>query len=194
MDPRFLRSRSRLRESVIAIASERSIDSVSVAQICREAGVTRDTFYRHASSPLDLLSATLTDEITLAITPELGPDGTLGGRNGLRSGERALLTHVAARAAVYRNALNPTLPSLLRGNFESVIRGVLVKHLRTFPAALPSAVDAQDVAAVEMVAAYAASGTVGAIERWLMIPDLDVESGVRTILASAPEFWFEENE
>ena len=41
-----------------------------------------------------------------------------------------------------------------------------------------------------MFAAYAASGTVGAIEAWLVSGDLDdTDAATQAILAASPEWW-----
>lgn len=114
----------------------------------------------------------------------------MSGLADFRAGEHALLTHVAGRAVVYRNALDPQLLAPLRANLERVIRDYLRDHLSRHPENLPVGIEAEDLSAVGVVAAYAAAGTVGAVEAWLAEEPLDVERGVRLILAASPEFWF----
>ncbi|WP_327436570.1 MULTISPECIES: hypothetical protein [unclassified Streptomyces] len=186
MDSRFLRSQRSLRTAVLQLAAEQSPQSLSVAAVCRVAGVTRDTFYRHAGSPVDLLASALGEEIAEVV----GGYGDMSGLADFRAGEHALLTHVAGRAVVYRNALDPQLLAPLRANLERVIRDYLRDHLSRHPENLPVGIEAEDLSAVGVVAAYAAAGTVGAVEAWLAEEPLDVERGVRLILAASPEFWF----
>ena len=56
MDARARRSRESLRRAVIALSGRMPIATVTASAICLEAGVTRDTFYRHAANPEDLLA------------------------------------------------------------------------------------------------------------------------------------------
>jgi len=191
MDPRFLRSREALRKTIYEMASRRSITEISVAELCRAAGVTRDTFYRHASSPTNLLSDLLVEDIeTVTNDFRLREDDDLPIR-GFAAAERALLGHVATHAAVYRTAMQPHLIAPLRDNLERIIRMVLEEHLLEHPEVRPKGVDANDAAASRLLASYASSGTVGAIESWLRESELDIDRGVRLILAASPQFWFE---
>jgi AcrR family transcriptional regulator len=195
VDPRFRRSRDALRAAVLEAAAVEPVGSLSVADLCRAAGVTRDTFYRHAASPEALLADTLGDEVRAVTEAGQDAEGGVQLAGGFRAAERALLTHVAARATVYRNAMRPVLPALLRANFERVLREALVAHLRRYPETVPPPADARDERDLLILAGYAATGTLGAIEAWLGGEDghggeLDVDRGVRLILAASPGFWF----
>lgn len=44
-----------LKESILKILKEKELDSISVAELCREAGVNRATFYRHYEIPKDVV-------------------------------------------------------------------------------------------------------------------------------------------
>jgi len=109
---------------------------------------------------------------------------------GFRGAERALLAHVAEYAATYRNAMEPQLAAPLRANLEGLIRESLVRHLQRYPETLPPVVDPSDRTAVELIAAFSAAGTVGAVEVWLGEEPLDVDRGVELVLAASPRFWF----
>lgn len=189
-DPRFLRSQERLRAAVLELAAGRSAESITVAELCRAAGVTRDTFYRHAESPVALLVAALGERFEAAAVAHQDADGGVSAEGGFPRAERAVLEHVLQHREVYRAAIAPVLLAPLRAALERSIAEVLVAHLRRHPETLPDGVEAEDDEALELVAGYAAAGTVGAIERWLQGPDPDVERGVRLILAASPSFWF----
>ncbi|MFD1713707.1 TetR/AcrR family transcriptional regulator [Amnibacterium flavum] len=190
MDPRFKRSRDLLRAAVYELAGERPITEVSVSDLCRRAGVSRDTFYRHASSPLVLLTDSLAAEV-MALAESYGdlPARSADGSSVFDPAERALLSHIAEHATVYRNALQPQIVAPLRASLEGMIRASLLEHVRRHPEILPDAVRAADEQTLTMLAAYAASGTVGAIEIWLAGDDLDVDRGSAVILAASPEWW-----
>ncbi|WP_243229660.1 TetR family transcriptional regulator [Microbacterium sp. CIAB417] len=181
MDARARRSRESLRRAVLTLASLVPITEVSVSAICREAGVTRDTFYRHADSPADLLADALAAEIAevMQVLPETDAIG---------DGERALIGHVHRRAAVYRGAMRPSLAAPVRSTLESSIRSGLELWTRLHPGILPAAF-VDDDAALRLAIAYAAAGTVGAIEEWLRQEDDDIDRAVELILAASSEWW-----
>lgn len=193
MDPRYLRSQTALRTAVHRLASEQSISEISVAQLCREAGVTRDTFYRHASSPLVLLADMLGSEIERVVGAYQNEAGAIRDGADFPAAERALLAHVVDNIAVYRAAMEPRMLAPLRHNFEHTIRLGLLAYLGEHPEILPAGVAADDESAARLLASYAASGTVGAIESWVLDAEPgvapDIDRGVRLILAASPQFW-----
>jgi AcrR family transcriptional regulator len=181
MDARSRRSRESLRGAVLTLAARIPIRQVTASAICLEAGVTRDTFYRHAANPEDLLADALSAEIDeiMARLPDVDAIG---------DAERALLTHVLARADVYRGAMNPILAAPVRAVIEGSIRSGLLVWAELHPHIVPVDI-AGDASAMRIAVSYAAAGTVGAIEEWVRSGDSDVESAVRMILAASPEWW-----
>ncbi|MWB98508.1 hypothetical protein [Agromyces seonyuensis] len=180
MDARTARTRARLRASVLALADRTPLAELTVAEVCADADVVRDTFYRHASDVQALLADALGAEIDAHIAE-------LGSRAGMEAAERALLEHVAERARVYRGAMRPTLAPAVRATLEDEIRRGLREWIRLHPEIdAPGAVDDFDR---EIAVAYAAGGTVAAIELWLRVDGEDVASATRAILAATPEWW-----
>ena len=45
-----------LQEGLLRLLEVKSLDKISVTELCRESGINRATFYNHYTSPLDLLS------------------------------------------------------------------------------------------------------------------------------------------
>src|SRR5690606_16216548 len=174
-------SREKLRATVIALAAGTPITEITASAICREAGVTRDTFYRHANSPVDLLADALAAEIDAVMT-------VLPESDAIGDGERVLLEHIRRRADVYRGAMHPLLAAPVRSNLERSIRGGLELWARLHPRIIPAVLD-DDQMAMRMAIAYAAAGTVGAIEEWLRSGETDIERAVEVILAASPEWW-----
>lgn len=181
MDARSRRSRELLRAAVLDLAGRMPIADVTVSAICVEAGVTRDTFYRHAESPVDLLADALSAEIAEAM--EILPR-----TDAIGDAERALLEHVARRADVYRGAMHPLLAAPVRSNLERSIRSGLDLWTTLHPEIVPDTFSG-DLAAMRIAIAYAAAGTVGSIEEWLRNGDDDIDRAVRVILAASPEWW-----
>ncbi len=181
MDARLLRTRSRLHAAIMTLAAETPIADISVTEICRTAAVTRDTFYRHADSPTALLAEALAAEIaeTMRVLPS---------SESIGDGERALLTHVHTRAAVYRGALRPGLAAPVRAVLEIAIRDGLELWAELHPSILPDLIAADPIAR-DLAVSYAATGTIGAIEAWLRSGEDDIERAVKIILAASPEWW-----
>ena len=176
-DPRAQRSRAALRAAVLELAASQPVDDLTVAAICRRAEVTRDTFYRHATSPAALLADALAAEID-----------AIGPRERLDESERDLWEHVRGRAAVYRGAMNPSLSSTVRARIEQAFRHALAEWLDEHPGALPDALR-HEPGGRDLAVAYAAGGTVAAIEHWLRSGDDDIDSAARSVLAASPEWW-----
>lgn len=182
MDPRAARSRAALHGAVLEATRAQPIADVSAAALCRAAGVTRDTFYRHVASPAALLADALRVELVGVIAAFGDEHGRmLPEAGGFRAGTRALLAHVAEHEAVYRHALQADASSEVRAMLVDVIRAALVRH------ALADRAIGDDGLAV--AAAYAAAGTVGAIEAWMRSAPLDVERGTSLIMAASPDYW-----
>jgi AcrR family transcriptional regulator len=191
MDPRAQRSRDRLTAAVLDLAGNGRLDDVSVSELAQLAGVTRDTFYRHTTSVTDLLASALTEkleEFVRSYPTELPPLAELA--EVLRRGELDLLQHIVDYSAVYRTAFGARNAAPVRRAVEGVIQAQIEIALRAYPALSPLGERDADDRAVHMVAAYAAAGTIAAVEVWLSSADpSDVASAVRIISAGAPRWW-----
>ncbi|MBN7794520.1 hypothetical protein JF531_12745 [Microbacterium esteraromaticum] len=180
MDARVRRSRDALRAAVLEAAAVTPIAQLTVSQICQSAGVTRDTFYRHAAAPAELLA----DALEAELEPILAD---MPATRVLDESERALLTHIQQRAAVYRGAMQPLLAAPIRFALDAALRRGLRLWLQLHPDIVPDAI-AADPAALRIAIAYSAAGTVGAIEEWL--PDGgDPDRAAEMILAASPQWW-----
>jgi AcrR family transcriptional regulator len=187
MDPRQLRTRRALTEAIIELASSRPTDSLSVSEVAERAGISRDTFYRHASSPSELLRSALEEDLAALEMP------TEGGEQAFGQAERQLLQHVADHATIYRNALVHGSERHVRDMLVSYISGALERYVDEHPEILPEGIRALEQPHTRNVAiAYAASGTVGAIESWLRDAEteqLDVAATAEAIVAASPSWW-----
>ncbi|MTD16436.1 TetR family transcriptional regulator [Nakamurella sp. YIM 132087] len=191
MDPRARRSRAALADAVYRLAAERDIESISVTEITAAAGVSRDTFYRHADDPVDLLARSLHEELAgaLGVFREL-PAGSGSGESVFAAPARVLIGHVRDHAAVYRQAPGGRLSGRLRQVLLDVSADILARHLKRHPGIAPEDIDLEDPAVFAMTVSYAAGGTVAAVEAWLaggMV--LPVDDAVAVMLAAAPRWW-----
>lgn len=164
MDPRQARTWQRLSAAISERLRHAPLVEVSVSDLARDAGISRDTFYRHASSPADLLAKVLGEAFDAALTEFYTFD--LPAREHFNRAERALFLHVDEHREQYLAAMNPGLVEPIRTMLTQRIEAGLVQFLlvkpEVAPAAAPSVRDPN-----RLYAAFSAAGTVGAVELWL---------------------------
>jgi AcrR family transcriptional regulator len=66
-DPRYQRVRGRLVQALLELAASRPAESISVSELTAAAGVSRASFYAHASSPAGLLADLLIGELQVEL-------------------------------------------------------------------------------------------------------------------------------
>lgn len=192
MDPRQRRTRTKLRSTVLRLAAEKPIAQVTVAEIARDACVTRDTVYRHGADPVTLLADFLGDDLDALMAKLVGlPAVAPPGRTVFDHSEQELLEHILEHENIYRNALEPRLIGPLRDMLIDRISEGLAQHIAAHPEIAPSRDPrVSPETHGRMMVAYAAAGTVAAIEEWLRSGDLrSPEAAARTLIAASPEWW-----
>lgn len=183
MDPRQRRSLERLTAAIYQLASGRSVESVTVSEVARTAGVDRSTFYRHADSPRDLLERVLTAELERVRAEHLldvtDPPAAIAGVVA------ALLDHVQDHESVYR----PT-----GAEVDPALRGMLGDRLRDWIEALIETgiirPPGSDLESERMAASFVAFGTAGAVTSWLGQPaPRDRGAFLRAYRLVMPAWW-----
>jgi AcrR family transcriptional regulator len=157
----------RLIEAVRALACKHPIYDISVAALCQQAGLTRDTFYRYASRPIDVLARAMDEDLP-------APEELLSllqrskAASSLEAPGRIVLEHVARNRAIYRRALHPHLDSALREVLIGRIEALLTGFLQVNPESVPAIGGAHPTTSeARRLAVFTAAGIVGAIEDWL---------------------------
>ena len=158
MDVRVERTRRALQEALFALARERSLDELTIADIAARAGVNRSSFYQHYSDKETLLADALdaTAEAAGASLPQL--DGPM------HTPPQALfgfLEHVDENADLYRRVLgspgSAVVTARLRSRIEVIVGdGIAGSGTRAFEG-MP----------LDVVAAGIAGSALGVIEAWL---------------------------
>jgi AcrR family transcriptional regulator len=201
MDARQVRTRSTLARTIRELASERSLDDISVTDVATRAGISRPTFYAHADSPGALLGSVLADELA-AETPARSGSHTAQ----LTQFLTAVAEHVQRNRELYRNNVRLRLPPRLRDVLLEHLERGFTAHLAEHPHIAPhidesfSPVTAETGGPVDVprapsrdhqvFAAIAASGTVAALENWLRSPDaVDPDRVVEIVLTGIAEWW-----
>jgi len=186
-DVRIERTRARLAEAVLALAAEGDIARVSVAELTRQAGVNRSTFYDHAQSPVELLTRVLSqdlDDVRRIGMDQLHRDGQLL-RHLTRSTLRGILQHVLKHEAIYSG------PSGSSSTYA--LRVVLAEHIEQ--SMLPILgqgfvhVPLPDAEAVQVMAAYLGHGAAGAVEAWLRQPSPRDEDKLLSVIEAMYPSW-----
>ncbi|WP_062380083.1 TetR/AcrR family transcriptional regulator [Demequina pelophila] len=197
IDPRFVRSADALREAVLELAAEQPIERVAVTEIARRAGVTRATFYNHATSPQALLAAALGDELD-EMRARFLADVEADRRHiaeSWRSSTTDVARHILRHEAVYRAGLAPSadrdgtaLAELLAQHIEDTLAAYR-ETLGTAPA------DPEESARLAMRASFQSHGVVGAFRAWLAAPRmLPLDDAVTVIMDAVSPRWFDSEE
>lgn len=172
-DPRWVRTRGALVAAVVAAASERPIDRISLAELATAAGVSRSTVYEHAASARDLLETMLRSEleaIRLARFEGLPPERIA---EATAAATRDVIEHVERYEGVYRRGLDPdagagSLHAMLSAQFAESVRMLLRAHDLDPGVPLPPGADAAVLE--EIVVRGVADGAVGQISAWIAGP------------------------
>ncbi|MFD8690598.1 TetR/AcrR family transcriptional regulator [Streptomyces sp. NPDC059651] len=171
LDVRVRHTRNRLREAVLRLASEQPVENIAVADLVREAGVNRTTFYKHAGSPAAVLEQVLYEELdgvrAVWISDVLAAELPVHEIWERASG--ALLDHLEHHDALYTVGLV--------GHRSAALHHLLVEHFTASVSTLlersPEAVPGQEgplAWRVEATSRFMAHGEVGIVEAWLSLP------------------------
>lgn len=195
MDARHRRSRAKLAEAVLRLASEHPIDEVTASEIAAAAGVNRSTFYAHAGSPLALLESVLREELDVIRDRYLAAVPRSEAAEAITAVTLAVLENIESHAAIYERGLLPdrdghsgetSLRPMLAAHFEESSRQLLAQHA-LFPT---DEEEAADPLLAAMVGPFVANGSVGAIAAWLTLPEpRDTDAFLRSYRRLVPS-WF----
>ena len=154
IDKRSERTREAIETALLRLIERRGYDTVGVTDLCREAGVSRSTFYHHYANKQDLKRSGLR-HLRLALGNHL--DATNSQRDD-DTFERALFNH----AATYRNHYR----ALVRGGVAAAaletVRNIVADAIRTKLKAAKT-----DTKSREAAVQFLAGGYVGLLTRWL---------------------------
>jgi AcrR family transcriptional regulator len=121
-DPRYQRVRQLLVRAVLDMAAAQPAETISVAQLTSEAGVSRASFYAHATSPAALLADALIAELrpNLDSLAQQMTDDHADYVSLWRSIYLVLLSHVQRHRAVYEIVIahETAVSSALTAYFE----------------------------------------------------------------------------
>lgn len=135
-DPRYLRSRMSLKDAILTLSAERRPDDISIAELTKVAGVSRGTFYAHASTPAEFLAHILVEEIEPSFSriARLVHDETNQYLLHWRDIYIDLLNQVRNKADIYRHIFlekpESTTLGYLTDYFRSAIREYVLEFVK----------------------------------------------------------------
>jgi AcrR family transcriptional regulator len=158
MDARIARTRASLQDALLALARERELDEITVADIAERAGVNRSTFYQHYPDKDSLLADAL-DAVLSEAEPRLleiepptqGPPPQL----------RLYLEHIEQNAALYRMVLGDNGSALVTGRVRDRIRRIVTEGVSR------TRVPAFAGIPIEAIAAGFTGTAFGVVSAWL---------------------------
>ncbi|GAA3651901.1 TetR/AcrR family transcriptional regulator [Microbacterium marinilacus] len=181
-DPRQKRTRAALSEALLRQLDRGELSDISVASLCREAGVHRTTFYGHAGSIEEFAVGMITDEVdALATVDGGGPDA----RGAYRQAMVDLLAHIAGERRLYRALLGSRWNGALRVALDESMRARVRLALEVFAGRLGADVpdDREDVVA------FVSGALVGVLVRWAESDDQDAAGRAAFVQALMPRWW-----
>lgn len=181
MDPRASRTRASLQNALLALARERDLDEITIADIVERAEVNRSTFYQHYSDKETLLAEALESTVAnLARTLRPSPHG---GDQAMPEELSLYLAHIAENATLYRRVLgdhgSALVAARLRGQIERAVRDAVAAAKPDAFAALP----------LDVVAGGIAGTALGVITAWLArdpVPPIDIAADWLWVLLVGP--------
>ncbi|WP_213814109.1 TetR/AcrR family transcriptional regulator [Glaciihabitans sp. dw_435] len=171
IDARVAQTRESLRQAIFRMAARMPMSELNVAELTREAGISRVTFYDHYKSPAQLLTESLTielDEIR-RLDVEARRESSASAETITKDSTLRIAQHVLGHRDLYEKSLS-------HRSSTTTLHHVLVAHIstsleerfaRTPPAEMPAGLS------ISTAASYTAHGIVGAIEVWLAGDDGD---------------------
>lgn len=156
LDRRVLYTKMFLRESLLALMEEKPIAKITTSELCRHAGINRNTFYRHYDSPEALLE-TIEEELYQQVKQSI--------ERSLKNGSiTTLLTEICQ--AIYDNR---DLCAVLFSEYgdKDFLRHIIdLAHDRTIAEwRVSGAEDKKEQ--VEMLYHFSVSGSVAIIQKWI---------------------------
>ena len=165
VDPRVRRTRRALVDATWTLIENRAGSDVSITEIAREAGVSRQALYQHYPDREALLADAAVQRMEQALNES-------GGRT---VGERteAILSHLRANESFYR----PILGGSAAG-FYQYLEDYMARHIAGVlrSSQLDALVRPEDAGGIETLARFMAGGIIVFYRRWLAQPAEDAAS------------------
>ena len=155
-DLRVVKSRQAMRQALLKLIENQSLDQITIKEVTAEAGVSYPVFFRQFSSIEDLLADLATEEVRSLLTRTLPFFNAAAPSTNLAE----LCQHVQLRRALWKSLLTAGAASAMRSEFARISSEIAKKAPRANPW-LP----------VELASAFVASGIFEILAWWLNQPE-----------------------
>jgi AcrR family transcriptional regulator len=185
VDPRSVRTVAALRAALRGSLASCPLDDVTVASLCRTAGVRRTTFYTHAASVAELLADLLTDEIDDQLDVDPAPGSTVS--DVARAFQATLVSAfdvVGRDRALFRAGFDANASAPLRRGLAALMTRRLHIALDVWNG-LGVAMDVDRRVAVP----FAAGGLAASVETWAQVDDTDTAAFALEVRDQLAPWW-----
>lgn len=187
MEPRIARTRNALTTALLRLLDDTQLEAITVAGLCREAGVHRTTFYGHHRDVVDFAASVFVDELDAIARVDIDAHTSLAApavSDAYAESLRQMLEHIARERTTYRALFASPVGSGFRGSLTARIRDRALAALAVWKRqGIATTVD--DAAA----ASYISGGIVGSLEHWAASELTDSAAYALTINDLMPRWW-----
>ncbi|MBO0897017.1 TetR/AcrR family transcriptional regulator [Arthrobacter sunyaminii] len=184
-EPRTARTREALEAGLWELLRDHELADISVAALCRRAGVHRTTFYGHHRNIFDFAAsvyAGVVDRLGTVDVDQRGTGRTVEEINVLYiDSVRRILQHTREEERVYRALFHTeTFLGVMAGGLAQ--RFLLSLHVWKAHGVVPAV-------NLEATAAYLGGAYAAWIEQWVVSGDNDVDGWLGSLVYLLPPWW-----
>ena len=191
VDPRFLQSQARLYGAVLELAAKQRLDTITVTQLARAAGVHRSTVYEHAESIEQLLRNAIATELDALYEQHSTVDRP---EANTLDALFAILGYIERHEELYRrmaDASGAVIAEALSSHTADIVLNLSAQDLIQAPPNRTSLSDEQ----VRAIATRALTDSlVRVFSEWLALPaPRDLTDAAELVTLVLPGWWNDQN-
>lgn len=189
-DARYLKTQRSLRAAALLLARSEEISSISVSDLCRAAGVNRATFYRHATTPFEILEAAIVEDLDSLREVFLSGalDATPDFPSLWRQAVLGTVAHVERFSEVYRTGFGVGSYGQLQTLLSRHISTSMLYLLSENPGLLPPHDKSHEEFFIESAASSLGHGLTAVLQVWLRSGDGDVDLYSAAVMHTLPSW------
>jgi AcrR family transcriptional regulator len=185
-----VRTRQALAAALTSLLERKPLEEISVAELCREAGVHRTTFYGHFDGVPEFALAEFSRgiDVIAEVQVDAGAATSVAVAERYLESLRAQLAHVLEERAGYRMLFGPATRRVFRAALDDRLRHRAELALAVWrDQDVPGAPRTE--AEIREAAAFIAGGLVGVIETWALGDETGVDAAGARVYDLMPSWW-----
>lgn len=188
VDARIVRTQRQLRSAALTLAASAPIEDISVADLAREAGINRATFYKHADSPLQVLREALVDDLDAMRSGFLDAAG--GPATDFEALWRQAAHDTAAHVGRFEQIYRRGFADDASGSLQTLLSRHIANSMEALFTARPELMPPhrrKDVALLSAAyASFLGNGLTGILQVWFNSGSRDVEVYADAVINALP--------